>query len=151
VSANKKSHLCKLTHTHLHKDTHTHTCKHIRPLTRMHTHTLATHTQDTQTHMLDEELGQSVGLSHTLLQLPQKIATTHRAEGQKPVHTLLHTQAEGKRHRHTHTQLPQRVQTSKNTFIILSCIPFCPQNSLNSSGHGVYKVSKAFHRDARPC
>ena len=26
-----------------------------------------------------------------------------------------------------------------------------PQNSLNSSGHGLYKVSKAFHRDAVPC
>uniref|UniRef100_A0A4W5QM88 PH domain-containing protein n=1 Tax=Hucho hucho TaxID=62062 RepID=A0A4W5QM88_9TELE len=24
-------------------------------------------------------------------------------------------------------------------------------NSLNMSGHGLYKVSKAFHRDAGPC
>ena len=38
----------------------------------------------------------------------------------------------------------------RNTFIILSC-PFCTQNRLNSSGHGVYKVSKVFHRDAGPC
>ena len=38
-----------------------------------------------------------------------------------------------------------------NTFLILSCTPFCPQNSLNSSGHGLYKVSKVFHRDAGPC
>ena len=42
----------------------------------------------------------------------------------------------------------------KNSFIILSCThpphPLCPQNSLNSSEHGLYKVSKAFHRDAGP-
>jgi hypothetical protein len=40
------------------------------------------------------------------------------------------------------------VQNIKNTFLILSCTLFCPQNSLNVSGHGLYKVSKAFHRDA---
>jgi hypothetical protein len=42
------------------------------------------------------------------------------------------------------------VQNIRNTFLILSCTPFCPQNSLNSS-HRLYKVSKAFHRDAGPC
>ena len=37
----------------------------------------------------------------------------------------------------------------KNTFQLLSCTTsFCPQNSLNLSGHGLYKVSKAFHKDA---
>ena len=39
----------------------------------------------------------------------------------------------------------------EDTFLILSCIPFCLQNSLNSSDHGLYKVLKAFHRDAGPC
>ena len=43
------------------------------------------------------------------------------------------------------------VQNIRNTFLILSCTPFCPQNSLNSSGHGLCKVSKAFQRDAGPC
>ena len=34
------------------------------------------------------------------------------------------------------------VQNIKDTFLILRCtIPFCPQNSLNSPGHGLYKVS----------
>lgn len=34
----------------------------------------------------------------------------------------------------------------RNTFLILSCtrLPFCPQNSLNSSRHGLYKVSKVW-------
>ena len=32
-------------------------------------------------------------------------------------------------------------------FLILSSTP----PSLNLSGHGLYKVSKAFHRDAGPC
>lgn len=50
----------------------------------MHTHT--------QTHMLDEELGQSVGLRHTLLQLPQEIAVTHRAERRvEHQYTLVYT------------------------------------------------------------
>jgi hypothetical protein len=43
------------------------------------------------------------------------------------------------------------VQNIRNTFLILSCTPFIPQNSLNLSGHGLYKVSKAFHRHAGPC
>ena len=48
--------------------------------------------------------------------------------------------------------ITQRTHNTQNTFLILSCIqPFCPQNSLNSLGHGLYKVSKAFHRDAGPC
>ena len=34
------------------------------------------------------------------------------------------------------------VQNIRNTILILSCTPFCPQNSLNSSGHWLYKVSK---------
>ena len=42
------------------------------------------------------------------------------------------------------------VQNIRNTFLILSCTPLYPQNSLNSSGHGL-KVSKAFHRNAGPC
>ena len=29
--------------------------------------------------------------------------------------------------------------------------PFCPQNSLDLSGHGLHKVSNAFHRDAGRC
>jgi hypothetical protein len=37
------------------------------------------------------------------------------------------------------------------TFLILCCTPFCHQNSLNSSGHGLYKASKAFHSDAGQC
>ena len=32
------------------------------------------------------------------------------------------------------------VQNIKNTFLILSCTLFCPQNSLNLSGHGFYNV-----------
>ena len=43
------------------------------------------------------------------------------------------------------------VQNIKNTFLILSCTPFCPQNSINSLGHGLYIVLKSFHRDAGPC
>ena len=39
----------------------------------------------------------------------------------------------------------------RHTFLILSCAPFSPQNSLNSSGHGLYNVSKVFNRDADPC
>uniref|UniRef100_A0A673WRU0 [histone H3]-trimethyl-L-lysine(9) demethylase n=1 Tax=Salmo trutta TaxID=8032 RepID=A0A673WRU0_SALTR len=39
------------------------------------------------------------------------------------------------------------VQNIKNTFLLLISTPFCPQSSLNSSGHVLYKVSKAFHRD----
>ena len=42
------------------------------------------------------------------------------------------------------------VQNIRNTFL-LSFTPFCPQNSLYSSGHGLYNVSNAFHRDAVPC
>jgi hypothetical protein len=42
------------------------------------------------------------------------------------------------------------VQNIRNTFLILSCTAFCPQNSLNFSGMD-YKVSKVFHRDAGPC
>ena len=34
------------------------------------------------------------------------------------------------------------VQSSRNTFPILICTPFCAQKSLNSSGHPLYKVSK---------
>ena len=33
----------------------------------------------------------------------------------------------------------QSVQNIRNTFLILSCNPFCPQNSLNSSGYGLYQ------------
>ena len=33
----------------------------------------------------------------------------------------------------------------------MSCTPFCLQNSLNLSGYGLYKVSKAFYMDAGPC
>ena len=40
--------------------------------------------------------------------------------------------------------IPCVYSTLENTF-------FCPQNSLNWSGHGLYNVSKAFHRDAGPC
>jgi hypothetical protein len=43
------------------------------------------------------------------------------------------------------------VPNIRNTFLILSCTPFCHQNSLNLSWHGLYKVFKAFHRDAGPC
>ena len=43
------------------------------------------------------------------------------------------------------------VPNIRNTFLILCCSPFCPQNSLNSSEHGLHKVSKAFHRDAGTC
>ena len=32
------------------------------------------------------------------------------------------------------------VQHVRNTFLILSCTPFCPQNSPNSSGHGLHRV-----------
>ena len=42
---------------------------------------------------------------------------------------------------HTHI-LTLGVQNIKNTFLILSC---------SSSRHGLYKVLKAFHRDAGPC
>jgi hypothetical protein len=46
----------------------------------------------------------------------------------------------------------QSVQNIKNTFLILrfGAPPPCPQNSLNSSWHGLYKESKAFHRNG-PC
>jgi hypothetical protein len=43
------------------------------------------------------------------------------------------------------------VPNIKNTFPILSCTPSHPQNSLNSPGHGLYKVSKAFPRDDGTC
>jgi hypothetical protein len=42
------------------------------------------------------------------------------------------------------------VQNIINIFLILSCTPFCHQNSLNSLGHGLYKVSIAFHKEAGP-
>jgi hypothetical protein len=42
-------------------------------------------------------------------------------------------------------------KTLATPFQILSCTPFCPQNSLNSSEHGPYKVSKAFYGDAGSC
>jgi hypothetical protein len=42
------------------------------------------------------------------------------------------------------------VQNIRNTFLILSCNSFCPQNSLNSSGHGLHMVWKETHRDAGP-
>ncbi|KAK6296906.1 hypothetical protein J4Q44_G00330480 [Coregonus suidteri] len=45
----------------------------------------------------------------------------------------------------------QSVQNIRNTFLILSFSRFCPQNCFNSSRHGLYKVSKEFHRDAGPC
>jgi dynein heavy chain len=41
--------------------------------------------------------------------------------------------------------------TGKDTYLIFSFTPLFPQNSLNSSGHGLYKVLKAFHREAGPC
>ena len=47
-----------------------------------------------------------------------------------------------------HTRSAQNI---RNTFLILSCTSFCPQNSLNLSGHGLYTVSKAFCRDVGPC
>ena len=50
-----------------------------------------------------------------------------------------------------HKILILSVQNIRNTFLILSCTPFYPENSLNSSGHGLYMVSKAFHRDAGAC
>jgi hypothetical protein len=37
------------------------------------------------------------------------------------------------------------------TTVELSLFPLCPQNSLNSLGYGLYKVSKAAHRVADPC
>jgi hypothetical protein len=40
------------------------------------------------------------------------------------------------------------VQNIRNTFLILRSTHICPQNSLNSPGHGLYKVSKVFHVDA---
>jgi hypothetical protein len=43
------------------------------------------------------------------------------------------------------------VQNIKETFLILSCTPFCPQNNLSLLGHGLYKLLKAFHRDTSPC
>ena len=40
----------------------------------------------------------------------------------------------------------------RNIFLILSCIPCCPQNSLNSSGGmDSTRSQKVFHRDAGPC
>jgi hypothetical protein len=38
---------------------------------------------------------------------------------------------------------------TKQHFLILSCTPFRPQNSLDLSGP--YKVLKASHRDSGPC
>ena len=32
------------------------------------------------------------------------------------------------------------VQNIRNTFLILSCTPYCPQNSLNLSVHGLYNM-----------
>jgi hypothetical protein len=52
--------------------------------------------------------------------------------------------------RKKHTCLHWVFENIRNTFLILSCTHFRPQNSLASSGHGLYKVSKAFHRDAGP-
>ena len=43
------------------------------------------------------------------------------------------------------------VQNIRKTVLMLSCTPFCPKSSLNLSGHWLYKMSKAFHRDAVPC
>ena len=43
------------------------------------------------------------------------------------------------------------VQKIRNIFLILSFTPVCPQNSLGSLVHGLYKVLKMFHRDAGPC
>ena len=52
----------------------------------------------------------------------------------------------------THSSIyTQSVQNISNTFLIVSFTPFCTQNSLNSLGHGLHKVLKAFHRDASPC
>ena len=48
-------------------------------------------------------------------------------------------------------QYTQCVQNIRSTFLILSCTHFCPQNSLNSPEHGVYKVLKAFNRNAGRC
>ena len=46
----------------------------------------------------------------------------------------------------------QSIRNIKNALIILSCTPLlCPQNSLNLSEHGLYKVLKAFHRFDGPC
>ena len=42
-------------------------------------------------------------------------------------------------------------QNIRNIFLIITCIPFCPQNSLSLSGHGLYKVLKVLHRDVGPC
>ena len=50
-----------------------------------------------------------------------------------------------------YTQVLQNVFVLINSFLILSCNPFCPENSLNLLGHGLYKVLKPFHRDAGPC
>uniref|UniRef100_A0A8C7LEQ8 Attractin like 1 n=1 Tax=Oncorhynchus kisutch TaxID=8019 RepID=A0A8C7LEQ8_ONCKI len=47
--------------------------------------------------------------------------------------------------------IPPPGQSGKHLSPLHSLHPFCPQNSLNLSGHGFYKVSKAFHRDAGPC
>jgi hypothetical protein len=40
------------------------------------------------------------------------------------------------------------IPSIRNTFLIWSCTCFCPQNSLNSTRYGLYKV---FHRDSGPC
>ena len=46
-----------------------------------------------------------------------------------------------------HTHYTLTIPNIRNTFLTLSCTsPFCSQNSLNSLGHGFYKVSKAFYR-----
>ena len=50
----------------------------------------------------------------------------------------------------THIGITLSVQNIRNTFLILSCMPLCPQNSLNSSGHGLQGV-KVSNRDAGPC
>jgi hypothetical protein len=43
------------------------------------------------------------------------------------------------------------VQDIRNTCLILSCTPLCPQNSLDSSVRGLHRVSKALHCDDVPC
>uniref|UniRef100_A0A8C7SPI0 [histone H3]-trimethyl-L-lysine(9) demethylase n=1 Tax=Oncorhynchus mykiss TaxID=8022 RepID=A0A8C7SPI0_ONCMY len=41
------------------------------------------------------------------------------------------------------------VQNIKNTFLLLCSTPFCPENSLNSSGHVLYKVEEELWRQQR--
>ena len=52
---------------------------------------------------------------------------------------------------HSRDACIQSVQNIRTTFLILGCVSCCPQNSFNSSGHGLYKVLNAFYRDASPC